>query len=90
MNTICQMRPPPAGIDFFDSLTERTYNVQVANSIGNRIAAEGSRETRTVATRSPQRSTSENSGNAATGAPCAPDGKNRLDVLLNVRNYQVG
>jgi hypothetical protein len=29
------MRLLPGGIDSFDSVTERTYNVQAANSIGN-------------------------------------------------------
>jgi len=48
MKTICQMRPFPCGIDFFDSITERTYNVQVANSIGNQIGKLAERQRREV------------------------------------------
>ena len=42
------MRLLPVGTDSFDSLTERTYNVQVANSIGNQIGESEERQRREV------------------------------------------
>jgi hypothetical protein len=48
MKTICQMRLFPCGIDFFDSVTKRTYNVQVANSIGKQIDELEERQRREV------------------------------------------